>query len=198
MDVEETPKKKKEKKEKREGGSRAQPSQPAVEATNIEKILFRVGKIVEVGRHPDADGLYVEKIDVGEEQPRQILSGLVKFIPIEQMQDRRIIVCCNLKPAKMRGIMSYGMVLCAENDGKTVVEFVEPPEDANIGDRICVEGVEYRCEPEAQLNPKKKVWDKVAEELRVDSEGFATYEGKKLHIAGKYLTAPTVREGVIR
>lgn len=77
------------------------------------RLDIRVGKIVEISRHPDADSLYVEKIDVGEEKPRTVVSGLVNFIPIEEMQNRLVVVLCNLKPAKMRGIESQGMVLCA-------------------------------------------------------------------------------------
>ncbi len=42
--------------------------------------------------------------------PLQVISGLVKFVPIEEMQGRRVLVVCNLKPAKMRDVMSYGMV----------------------------------------------------------------------------------------
>ena len=41
---------------------------------------------------------------------RQVVSGLVKFVPIERMRDRRVVVVCNLKPAKMRDVISYGMV----------------------------------------------------------------------------------------
>lgn len=74
---------------------------------------IRIGKIVEVSKHPEADSLYVEKIDLGEEQPRTIVSGLVNFISLEEMQGRMVVVLCNLKPAKMRGIESQGMVLCA-------------------------------------------------------------------------------------
>ena len=50
---------------------------------------------------------------VGEENPRTIVSGLVQFVPENEMQDRLVVVLCNLKPAKMRGIESAGMVLCA-------------------------------------------------------------------------------------
>jgi hypothetical protein len=46
--------------------------------------------------------------------PGQVISGLVKFVPIEKMQGRRVLVCCNLKPAKMRDVMSHGMVGGAE------------------------------------------------------------------------------------
>jgi len=70
-----------------------------------------VGLITEVGRHPNADALYVEQIDLGEPSgPRQVISGLVKFVPEEAMRGRRVVVACNLKAAKMRDVMSYGMV----------------------------------------------------------------------------------------
>ena len=46
------------------------------------------------------------KVDVGEEKPRTVISGLVKFIPEPDMQDRMAVILCNLKPSKMRGIMS--------------------------------------------------------------------------------------------
>lgn len=49
----------------------------------------------------------------GEGVPRTIVSGLRNFVPLEEMQNRDVIVLCNLKPAKMRGIESCGMVLCA-------------------------------------------------------------------------------------
>lgn len=123
------------------------------------QIDLRVGKIVSIERHPDADALYLEKVDFGEaDGPRTILSGLVNFVPIEKMQNRLVIGVCNLKPASMRGIKSYGMLLCATHkDGKDGgVEPVYPPEGSQPGDRVYVEGFEGR-EPEALLNPKKKV-----------------------------------------
>lgn len=59
----------------------------AVEPENsISRLDIRVGKITKVMKHPDADSLYVEEIDVGEGQPRTVVSGLVKYIPLEEMQ----------------------------------------------------------------------------------------------------------------
>ena len=46
------------------------------------------------------------KVDVGEEKPRTVISGLVRFIPEAEMQDRMAVILCNLKPSKMRGILS--------------------------------------------------------------------------------------------
>lgn len=78
---------------------------PSVDALDI-----RVGTITAVKKHPDADALYLEEIDVGEDAARQVVSGLVKWVPQAQMQGRRVAVLVNLKPAKMRGVTSYGMV----------------------------------------------------------------------------------------
>ena len=64
-------------------------------------------------QHPDADSLYLEKIDVGEEQPRTVISGLAGVIPLEDLADRMVVMLCNLKPQKMRGIESQAMVMCA-------------------------------------------------------------------------------------
>jgi len=62
--------------------------------------------------------LYVEEVDLGEGKNRTIVSGLVKHVPIEEMQDRIAIFMCNLKPAKMRGVLSEGMLMCASTPEK--------------------------------------------------------------------------------
>ncbi|KAI7837794.1 hypothetical protein COHA_008422 [Chlorella ohadii] len=141
----------------------------------VDLLDIRVGQIVKVGRHPNADALYLEEIDLGEGQPRQVVSGLVKFVPEDQMQGRRVLVVCNLKPAKMRDVMSYGMVLCASNEEHTQVDPIVPPEGAAIGERVSFAG--FTKEPEAQLNPKKKQFEKIAPELKVDAGGVCGYRG---------------------
>jgi aminoacyl tRNA synthase complex-interacting multifunctional protein 1 len=92
------------------GAAAAAGGKKVAEEPRIDMIDIRVGKIVKIQQHPNAESLYLEEIDVGEAQPRQIISGLVKFVPVDKMQDRMVVVCCNLKPAKMRDVMSYGMV----------------------------------------------------------------------------------------
>lgn len=53
---------------------------------SVSRLDIRVGLIKKVQKHPDADSLYVEEIDVGEESARIVVSGLVKYIPLEEMQ----------------------------------------------------------------------------------------------------------------
>lgn len=85
-----------------------------VEAIVPSRLDIRVGKIVDISKHQDADSLYVEKVDCGDATgPRTIVSGLVNFVPIEEMQSRLVVVLANLKPANLRGVLSHGMLLCA-------------------------------------------------------------------------------------
>ncbi len=140
------------------------------EEPTVDFLDIRVGKILSVGPHPDADSLYVEQIDLGEAEPRTVVSGLRKFVPEEAMTNRLVAVVCNLKPAKMRGILSTGMVLCASNDDHTAVDPILIPEGSTIGSRIMVEG--YCRDAEEQINPKKKIFERIAPEMRV---GTGTY-----------------------
>eukprot|EP00736_Rhodelphis_marinus_P006043 Rmarinus@m.25977 len=161
----------------------------------FSRVDMRVGLIKKAWKHPEADSLYCEEIDVGDDSPRTICSGLVKFIPIEKMENRRCVVICNLKPAKMRGVMSNGMVLCASDKEKTVVEFVEPPADALIGETLTVEG--FETTPDDKLNPKKKIWEKVQEELGTSEDLVATYKGLPLMTSAGPCMATTVKNGVL-
>ena len=91
----------------------------------------------------DAAALYLELIECGEDKPRTVISGLVKHVPLEEMQNRMVVLLCNLKPAKMRGIVSEAMVMCASTPEK--VEILAPPAGAVPGDLVKVPGFEGEC-----------------------------------------------------
>lgn len=170
-----------------------------VDEITPSKLDIRVGRIVDVSRHPDADALYVEKIDLGEEEPRTVVSGLVNFVPIEEMQNRDVVVICNLKPAKMRGVESKGMVLCASIDEPKQVEPLLPPQGSNPGDRIVVEGYETG-EPDDVLNPKKKVWEKLQVDLKTNNSLVAVWQGNKLinKVNGNPTTTKSMKNAPIK
>jgi methionine--tRNA ligase beta chain len=82
----------------------------------IELLEIRVGRITAVGKHPEGDSLYVEKVDLGEPAgPRTIVSGLVEYCTTEYLLNRNVVVLCNLKPRALKGVVSEGMLLCASN-----------------------------------------------------------------------------------
>lgn len=80
---------------------------------------FVTSRVVQAWNHEAADRLYCEEIDVGEGEPRAIASGLREHCTLEEMQGRLVLVVCNLRPAKLAGFTSNGMVLAAKSaDGK--------------------------------------------------------------------------------
>ncbi|KAL5542702.1 hypothetical protein UlMin_010412 [Ulmus minor] len=173
-------------------------SKPAAEPSeiSISRLDIRVGQIIKAQKHPDADSLYVEEIDVGEGQPRTVVSGLVKFIPLEEMQNRKVCVLCNLKPANMRGIKSQAMVLAASNSDYTMVELVEPPKSANVGERVTFPG--FTGEPDEVLNPKKKVWETLQVDLHSNAELIACYKDIPLTTSAGVCTVASICNGSIR
>ncbi|RCK62405.1 tRNA-aminoacylation cofactor ARC1 [Candida viswanathii] len=145
---------------------------------NPSMIDFRVGFIQKAEKHPNADSLYMSTIDMGDEEgPRIVCSGLVKYIPIEEMQKRYVVVVANLKSVTMRGVKSCAMVLCASDADK--VEFVNPPAGSKPGDKIFFE--DFNGTPEKQLNPKKKIWETVQPHFSTTENFEVTYteEGKE-------------------
>lgn len=176
----ESQRKKKEKKAKAIASSKAGQKAGAAGNSNqpdFTKIEIRVGKITKVWLHPDADKLFCEEIDVGEENPRQIASGLRGHYELSEMQDKLVLVVCNLKAAKIVGFASSGMVLAAKAEDGSKVELVTPPEGASIGERVFIDGLSGDPHSSAQVK-KKKIWDTVAKGLKTTEGGVATWDGK--------------------
>eukprot|EP00979_Chaetoceros_neogracilis_P013168 scaffold3710_cov286-Chaetoceros_neogracile.AAC.25 len=152
------------------------------EGPAITSLDIRVGVIKKVWVHPEADKLYCEEIDIGEDEPRQIASGLRPYMDAEDMEGRKVLVLCNLKARKMLGFASHGMVLCASNADHTDVKFVNPPIDAKVGERVTIPGFEFDGEAAAPMkeNPmgKKKIFDKIAPFLVTSEYGVPQFLGR--------------------
>jgi len=103
--------------------------------SDFRSLDLRVGKIVSAEDHPDAEKLFLLKIDIGEEAPRQIVAGLRAYYSKEEMKGKSVILVSNLKPVKLRGLMSQGMLLAADDEaiGGTSVQLLRPSKDVPIG-----------------------------------------------------------------
>ena len=98
----------------------------------FEKVSLKVGEIIECKRHENADKLLVSKIKIGSEI-RQIVSGIAKYYKPEELVGKKVAVVTNLKPIKIRGVESFGMVLCASNnDSLEIVEIKGLPSGSVI------------------------------------------------------------------
>jgi aminoacyl tRNA synthase complex-interacting multifunctional protein 1 len=178
-------------------GTEAPATEPAAAAPDVSKVDIRVGKIISIEKHPDADSLYVEQVDLGEpEGPRTIVSGLVAYVPLEDMQNRSVIVLANLKPRNMRGIKSNGMLLCASNAEHTAVEPLVPPEGAVIGERIFFGEGSNPDEQGEAANPnqlqKKKLWEAVQPLLKTGGDCRAGFEGQVMMTSAGAVTCKSL------
>lgn len=146
-----------------------------VKTTELSLLEIRVGKIVEIAKHPEADSLYVEKVDIGEATgPRTIVSGLVAYCKEENLLNRKVVVLCNLKPRALKGITSHGMLLCASNADHTQVDPILPPEDTPIGELIAFSG--HTNQPAEPGNRATKAFSKIADEFFVNDANVATFQ----------------------
>lgn len=149
---------------------------------------LKVGKILQCQRHENADKLYVSQIQIednlGEESNNtatstiQVCSGLVNFIPIEQMVGRKVVVLANIKASKQRGVKSEAMLLAAEksvgsdSEGDVQVELINPPAHAGIGHKLYFHPY---VSDEYPSKLKSKAWEDIQKHLRTTATGEAAY-----------------------
>ncbi len=164
-----------------------------------EKVDLRAAKILSVERHPKADKLYVETIDDGETAERIIVSGLVPYYEAEELSGRTVIIVSNLKPAKLRGVKSQGMLLAAEPDegeagaqGEEEVIDVLFVDHAAPGERVLPEGVSVPSPPTDEIDI-----DSFFEMPITVSHGTVQVGGRDLEVAGRKVKSSAVSSGKV-
>ncbi len=104
-------------KKNKQAKPKAEPAAPGViTVDDFGRVQMRVAEVLACEKHPDADRLLVFQLDFGDEK-RQIISGIAKWYRPEELVGKKLIACTNLKPVKLRGLPSDGMILSAEKDG---------------------------------------------------------------------------------
>jgi methionyl-tRNA synthetase len=106
------------------------PTKPLITYDDFAKLDLRAGTVRTSEKHPKADRLLVLTVDVGEPEPRTIVAGIANRYAPEELVGRQVVVVCNLKPAKLRGIVSQGMLLAA--GGQDVVDLVHVGADPGV------------------------------------------------------------------
>ncbi len=118
---------------KEENRSAEKPSE--IEFTDFEKVDLRIGQIIEAEEIKEADKLLKLKVDIGNGEVRQIIAGIKAAYSPEKLLNRKVLVCVNLKPRKMKFGMSEGMVLAA-GDGGSDLFVLSADEGAKVGQRV--------------------------------------------------------------
>lgn len=104
--------------ESAEQAAPAEPSVPLISIDTFASVELRLGRVMAAEPHPDADRLLVMQVDVGESEPRQIVAGIRAHWDPEALVGRTLVICCNLKPARLRGVESQGMMLAVTGDDR--------------------------------------------------------------------------------
>ncbi len=120
----------KEETEKKEISDTLEMTDGMIPLKEFQKLDLRIGKIIEVSDHPNADKMYVVKVDLGGEQ-RQLVVGLKGIYAKDELQDKQVIVVCNLEPKELRGVRSDGMLLAAD-DGTILMPEKEVPNGSKV------------------------------------------------------------------
>lgn len=126
-----------EKKKEPKKEEKMEPQEPDTgKFADFRRLDIRVGEVIEANDHPDAEKLFVLKVNVGEE--RQVVAGLKAYYSKEEITGRKVLVVYNLKPAKLRGERSEGMLLAADDEdvGGTSVLLLKPSKDVPNGTRM--------------------------------------------------------------
>jgi methionyl-tRNA synthetase len=172
-------------------GETAQKDNRTPAARFRQTLDLRVAQIVKIERHPNAEKLYIETLDIGGEE-RIIVSGLVPYYREEELLNKRIIVAYNLKPAKLRGVESRGMLLAAETkkeDGSLIVEVLDAG-DAPTGTRVDIEG-----DGETAGSPGEITVDAFFGVPLTVTDSTVVSDGKPLLINGKPVRTQLVQNG---
>ena len=106
-----------------------------IEFADFQKVEMKTGKVLSVEVHPNADKLYVLKVDLGAGETRTIVAGVRAFYTPEQLTGKTVIVAANLAPRPLRGVESQGMVLAVHEGDRVKVLTVDTGE-ASPGIRV--------------------------------------------------------------
>ena len=182
---------------KKDGKKKEKPAAAPATPPDVSRLDLRVGRVLSARKHPDADSLYVEEIDVGEGAPRTVCSGLVGKVGLETLSTASVVCVCNLKPVAMRGVESQAMVLAASSVDGGTVELVAPPAGAAPGARVGAAG--FEGPPDAEINLKKKnsAWATIQPDLGTTADRVVVYKGVPLTVGGEACVAPSVAGGTV-
>ena len=110
-------------------------AKPEITFDDFEKLQFRVGKIIACEEVPKSKKLLCSQVKIGSEV-KQIVSGIKQHYSAEEMVGKKVLVLTNLKPAKLAGVLSEGMLLCAE-DAEGNLALMTPEKEMPAGAEVC-------------------------------------------------------------
>lgn len=134
---------------------------------------LRIAVVTRVQEHPDADKLYVLDLDMGDAGQRRIVAGIRPWYEPEEVQDAKIVVVANMKPATIRGVRSQGMLLAADDGSPALLS-----PQGEVGEAVAFEGLAPQPVDSVDIQTFEKMG------LTVDREGRVSWQGRVLVDSG--------------
>lgn len=159
-----------------DGATPTPAQEPIPEAAAPPPLELRVAAVLDAVEHPNADRLLVLQVDLGHSERRQLVAGLAGVYEPESLVGRHIVVVANLKPARLRGESSEGMLLASHGDG--VVGLLLAP-DAAPGTRLSAGGEAAAAALAGDESPEITIDDFLAHDIRATEEGV-TVDGRRI------------------
>ena len=100
---------------------------------DFSKLDIRIGEVLSVDEHPNADKLYVLRVDIGE-KVIQLVAGIKNYYAVDELTGKNIVVLTNLEPRILRGVESQGMLLAAQSE--ETVSVLSPDREVPAGSKV--------------------------------------------------------------
>lgn len=160
------------------------------------KLDLRCARIVECVCLSNADTLYRLQVSVGSGNPRQVVANMRVHYKPEELQGRKVVLFCNMKPVKFRGCESQGMLLCANVDGgfeRGQSELLTPPSGAEEGMQVMCDKLQAGSLSSGQTAKQvMSAWDQVRPALQTNEDCAASLNGTCLTLNGGLITVPSL------
>lgn len=169
--------------------------QTVVDELSPKCLELRVGRLLAFTSHATSDSLSVCTVDVGDSEPRTVVTPAALLTSsssssdmsssccgpesdtVSELTDRLAVLLCNVKPTALRGVQSHALLLTAyRQDSPLSIELLEPAEGSVPGERVVVDGFSDTSTAVQLLNPKKKIWEKLQTEFSVDNDLNVVYK----------------------
>lgn len=161
---------------------------------DVSRLDLRVGRVLSARSH--AHSLSIQEVDVGEPAPRTVVSKLGPNVQLDQLPGAMVVLICNVRACKLRGVVSRARLVCC-SQSKDCVELLTPPPGSAPGDRITF--LNFPGEADKELQSKERVLERLLPDLSIDPKGVAQYKGSAFEVKGKGLCrAPTLTSCAIR
>ncbi|XP_028298269.1 aminoacyl tRNA synthase complex-interacting multifunctional protein 1 isoform X3 [Gouania willdenowi] len=163
----------------------------------VHRLDLRVGRLLSEQPHPQVESLWVQEVDVGESRPRTVVSNRgLQQLP-GSLPGSLAVLLCNVKPCKIRGVVSKARLLCCSSPDSEITELLAPPTGSLPGDRVTF--LNFPGDPDRELRSKLRLFERLQAEMAVDGRGVATFRGCGFEVKGKGLCrAPTLTNATIR